>query len=207
MNYGQLKTAIANRLGRNNLTAIIPDFVTLAEARMYYGMNDPDTGQRIDPLRLMAMQATSASSLVLPADFLEVTRITVPYGSSNRALAYATPEQFAQYSLNWPAGSTPGYYTIQDNAIVVQGGTPAVFTFAYYKKFTAPAADADTNWLLTNHPSVYLYSALIEAYAHIKDDARIPTAVRLYSAQIAALIDSDRNARHSGSTLSIPGRC
>jgi hypothetical protein len=200
VNYGQLKTAIAARLGRNNLTAVIPDFITLGEGRMYYGMNDPDTGMRLDPLRLLAMQATETASLAsLPTGFIELQRLTVPAGAGTRALAYATPEQFADL-----IDTAPRFYTFQDGGIAVQGGTPASFKLAYYKKFTALADDADTNWLLTNHPAVYLYSALIEAYAHIKDDARIGTAVRLYSAQLAALIDTDRAMRHSGSTLTIP---
>jgi hypothetical protein len=100
--------------------------------------------------------------------------------------------------------SSPSYYTFQNGGVSVEGGTPASFTFSYYKRFPALVADADTNWLLTNHPGVYLYSALIEAYAHIKDDARIPTAARMYAAAVNALVDADNAAKHSGSTLSIP---
>jgi hypothetical protein len=199
VNYGELKTAIAKRLGRNNLSAIIPDFVTLGEGRMYYGMNDPDTGARLDPLRLLSMQAIETGTIAtLPVGFLEMQRLTVP--GYPHALSYVTPEQFADI-----IDTNPRVYTFQDGGIAINGGTPPVFKLAYYKRFPALVADTDTNWLLTNHPSIYLYSALIEAYAHIKDDARIPTAVRLYSAQLAALIDADKAMRHSGSVLTIPG--
>lgn len=198
MNYGQLKQAIANRLGRNNLGDIIPDFITLAEGRLYYGAKDIEG--IVPPLRLLAMQALETASLAaLPTGFLELQRLTVPFGTGTRALSFATPEQFAD--LIDPA---PRHYTFQDGGIAVNGGTPPSFKLAYYKRFATLVADSDTNWLLTNHPAVYLYAALIEAYAHIKDDARIPTAARLYMAAASALIDADDTMRHSGSALTIP---
>lgn len=200
MNYGQLKAAIANRLSRTNLTAVIPDFITLGESRLYAGFKDVEV--QVAPLRLSAMLATETASLVsLPTDFLELHRFTVPDGYSSRALEFITPEEFASKLQNV---SGPRYYTLQDGGVTVQGGPPASFVFAYYKRFPTLAADADTNWLLTNHPGIYLYSALIEAYAHIKDDARILTAARMYAAAANAVIDSDRAARHSGSVLFIP---
>lgn len=202
MNYGELKQAIADRLGRNNLTNFLRDFVTLAEGRIYYGSKDFEAN--IAPLRLLQMQATETATLAtLPTGFLELQRLTVPSGAGVRALTYATSEQFADL-----IDRTPRHYTFQDGGIAVNGGTPTGFRLAYYKKFPALAADADTNWLLTNHPSVYLYAALIEAYAHIKDDARIPMAARMYAAAVGALIDTDNSMRHSGSVLTIPAaRC
>lgn len=200
MNYGQLKAAIANRLGRTNLTAITPDFITFGDARIYYGFKDVEV--EVKPLRIAEMLTTETVSLAaLPAGFLAIDRFTVPGAYGPRALEYKTPQEFA----NLPSlAAMPGYYTLQDGGIAVQGGTPASFALSYYAKFPDLAADSDTNWLLTNHPAVYLYSALIEAYAHLKDDARIVTATRMYAAAVNGLIDSDRAARHSGSTLSIP---
>lgn len=193
MNFGQLKAAIANRLGRTNLTAVIPDFVTLGEPRLYQGFRDLDVS--VPPLRLRAMLATTSSLAALPVDFLAVDRITVP--TSPRPLQYTTPEEFAKLCPT----TCPRHYTLQDGGISIEGGMPATVTLSYYKRFATLTADADTNWLLTNSPNIYLYSALIEAYAHLKDDNRIPTAGRMYAAAANALIDSDSSERHSGSTL------
>ena len=196
MNYGQLKQAIANRLGRTNLTPVIPDFIALGEARLYNGFEDIEV--QVDPLRLRAMLARETASLdVLPARFLAVDRLTVP--GAPDALTYVTPERFASLAPT----SCPRYFTHQDGGIAIEGGTPAAFALSYYRRFPALVADADTNWLLETAPAVYLYSALIEAYAHLKDDARIPTAARMYAAAANALIASDQAERHSGSTLTI----
>lgn len=195
MNYGELKAAIANRLGRTNLTAIIPDFIALGEPRLYHGFRDIDLS--VAPLRLRAMLAKETASLaVLPTGYLSVDRLTVP--NCREPLRYLTPEEFAKLPTN-----CLGAYTMQDGGISISGGTPASFCLSYYKKFTTLAADSDTNWLLTNFPNLYLYSALIEAYAHLKDDGRIPTAARMYAAAANALIDSDQLERHSGSTLTM----
>lgn len=199
MNYGELKAAISNRLSRTNLTAIIPDFVTLGESRLYAGFRDVEVN--VPPLRLQQMLATETASLAtLPAGFLELSRFTVPDSYGARPLEFKTPQDFA--SLPTSANSA-FYYTFQDGGVAVQGGVPAAFTFVYYKRFDALVSDADTNWLLENHPGIYLYSALIEAYAHIKDDARITMAGRMFAAAANALIESDCAAKHSGSTLTI----
>ena len=196
MNYGQLKQAIANRLGRTNLTAVIPDFVELGEARLYNGFEDIEV--QVKPLRVRAMLARETASLAtLPDRYLAVDRLTVP--GAPDALTYVTPERFASLTPT----SCPRYFTHQDGGIAIEGGTPAAFALSYYRRFPALVADSDTNWLLETAPSVYLYSALIEAYAHLKDDARIPTAARMYAAAANALIAADQAERHSGSTLTI----
>ena len=198
MNYGQLKQAITNRLGRTNLTAVIPDFVDLGTARLYNGFKDIEV--QADPLRLRAMLARETASLAaLPERFLAVDRLTVNDGAGPRALEYVTPERFADLA---PTGFAR-YFTHQDGGIAIEGGTPTAFALSYYRRFPALAADSDTNWLLDTAPGVYLYSALIEAYAHLKDDARIPTAARMYAAAANALIATDQAERHSGSTLTI----
>lgn len=199
MNFGDLKTAIANRLGRTNLTALIPDFVTLAQGRILYGTQDPDFPS--PPLRIMQMLALESTSLaVLPTGYLEAARFTIPASYGPQRLAFISPDEFADLPTN---AATPEFFTLQDGKIAVQGGLPTAFTFAYYKAFPALVADADTNWLLTNHPGVYLYAALIEGYAHIKDDAHIPMAARMYAGLLGGLIDADRAARHSGSILTV----
>jgi hypothetical protein len=198
MNFAQLKNSIAGRLGRTNLTAVIPDFVMFGESRLYQGFKDLDV--QVMPLRVRAMLAKATDTLAtLPADFLAVDRLTV--GTSYQPLQYLPPEEFAQAWRNAGPVSVPLYYTLRDGGVAVQGGTPAVFSLSYYRRFPALAADTDTNWFLTNYPALYLYSALIEAYAHLKDDARIPTAARMYAAAANALIDADQAERHSGSTL------
>jgi len=198
LNYGLLKAMIAKRLGRTNLGEVIPDFVVLAESRLYTGSRDFDGA--VPPLRLTSMLATESQSLAaLPAGFLSMDRLTVNDGAGPRTLEYVTPQRFASLA---PTGFAR-YYTFQDGGIAVEGGQPENFSMSYYRRFPALTGDADTNWLLENCPSAYLYAALIEAYAHLKDDARIPLAARMYASAVNGLIDADNEMKFSGSTLAI----
>jgi hypothetical protein len=200
MNYGQLKAAIASRLARGDLASIIPDFISLGESRIYYGFSDPEFN--IKPLRLRSMLATETADLSsLPTGFLAVDRFTVPGTSSPRVLEYKTPAEFAALP---ESASFPRYYTLQDGGVSVEGGTPASFTFSYYKKFNALSADEDSNWLLENQPNVYFYSALIEAYQHIKNDSRTFGAARMFAAAANAATEADSVERTSGGVLAIP---
>lgn len=200
MNYGQLKSAIAARLSRNDLASVIPDFISLGESRIYFGLKDPEF--EVKPLRLRSMIAIETASLAsLPDGFLAVDRFTVPGTIGPRTLEYKTPEEFAALP---PQSNFPLYYTLQDGGISVQGGVPASFSFGYYKKYPSLSGESDTNWLLTNNPNVYFYSALIEAYQHTKNDSRVIGAARMFAAAANAAADADQAERHSGSVLTIP---
>lgn len=194
-----LKQSIANRLGRNSLANMLDEFVMLGESRIYNGWRDVEL--QVEPLRIRPMLAVETASLSsLPDGFLSVERLTVPDGTGRApALEYKTPQEFAQLM---PA-ARPRYYTIADGQIQVEGGQPAVFSLSYYRRLKPLAGDDDTNWILQNAPQVYLYSALIEAYQHIRDDARLVTAARQYAAAVNALTSADQWERYSGSTLVI----
>jgi hypothetical protein len=194
-----LKQSIAKRLGRNSLSDMLGEFVTYGESRIYNGFRDLDVS--VDPLRIRAMLQTETGSLAsLPDGFLEVERLTVPDGSGRSpTLEYATP---AEFGLIMPGG-TPRRYTIADGLVQVEGGQPAVFALSYYQRFKPLVGDEDTNWLLINAPQIYLYSALIEAYQHVRDDAHMISAARQYAAAVNALQYADQQEKFSGSVLTI----
>lgn len=199
MNYGELKALVARRLLRNDLTADIPGFIELGLSRIYYGSADPEI--RVDPLRIRAMIDTETTDIsVLPDDFLAAKRFTI--NGQPEPLYFLTQEDFNKLET---ASDYPRFFTFQDGSIDVEGGTPLAdtFLFSFFKKFAALVADEDTNWLLTNNPNIYLYSALVEAYWQLKDDGRVASSSRMLAALINSLHISDSAELHSGSTLAI----
>jgi hypothetical protein len=87
-NYTELKTAVANWLDRDDLTARIPEFIALAEARF----------NRVLRIRAMESKQTASTvagqqNLALPARFVQMRNVQINT-SPVTAMQYVTPEIF-----------------------------------------------------------------------------------------------------------------
>ena len=197
-NYADLTASVANWLNRTDLTAIIPDFVAMAESDISRDLR----------LRKQIVASTLATvggvrGTLLPADWLEfenVSLLTAP----ERQLTYAPVEHLDVVYPNNGYSGAPSLYTIEGDQVLF-GPTPdGVYQvgFLYYSRFT-PLSIAPTNWLLTNHPTVYLYSALEQASIFLKDKSGAAEYKALYEQVVADLQKQDDRAQHSGSTLRV----
>ena len=194
--YSELKTSIASWLHRDNLTTVIPDLIDLCETKF----------NRV--LRLSTMEVRSTATLdqqyeTVPSDFLEMRSIQLT-GGSGGMLAYLTPQQ-ANDTFKSTETGIPRFYSIVDSTIVFYpppGGSYDM-EMLYYKAIPALSDSATTNWMLTNHPDVYLYGSLKEAEAFIKNDPRIATWKQQYEEAIAQVMAADQRARWSGGPMQI----
>ena len=161
-NFGELKTAVANWAERDDDTARIPEFVSLAEDSI---------GQE---LRVRAMETTtdltvSSQETALPTGFVQQRRLYRDNEASR--LEYFPPEDFWIRNAKSETG-TPKLYTIEGDNLVV-GPAPDVsqtFKLLFYKKFTALSDDSDTNWIFTNARGLYLFGTLIELSMYHEDE-------------------------------------
>lgn len=202
-NFGDLKTAIATWLNRSDLVGYIPDFVRLAEQRIYYGGDAPlsTPALRVPALQTTATGTISSGTIALPTRFIELIRIVPAAGGTTYLpLEYLTPVQFTRYAND---SDTPTKYTIKNGAIYTAGTGSASYTLDYYQSLALLSADADTNWILENAPSVYLYAALLEAAPFLVDDQRITTWHTMLKSAIGAV---NRSANFQGGVLQVrPG--
>jgi hypothetical protein len=192
MNYTELQSSIASFLNRQDLTAVIPTFVTMVES----GLNRT--------LRHRSMLSRATASLdtdftTLPADFLEAKNIqlnTTPVTS----LKFVSIE-YADV-LKTDSTGQPQYYTLVGDTLEVVPAPDTAYTveLVYYKKIP-PLADNSTNWLLTMYPDVYLYGALMQASPYLKNDERLSVWGSLYTSAIADLNLSSDKAEFSGAAL------
>ncbi len=184
-NYSDLQASVGNYLHRGDLTAIIPDFVTLAEAKINR------------ELRIRAMENTAtgtmAATVALPTGFVEMISLTVESGGVTWPLIYVTPS-----SINTNSSSPVNYSIVGDNILFDSSGTGYTYNLTYYKKFDA--LSAGVNWLITNAPDIYLYATLLEASPYIKDDARISTWAQMLVDSVERLGKADKKDRY-GSNL------
>jgi hypothetical protein len=196
-NYADLQSAIGNWLNRQDLTAAIPDFISIAEAQMLRRFQKALFEGVMLPRAMVAQNANFgiASEYVnLPADFLGVLSFSID------ALAVQLDYVGAQnlVYLKQKRGVTatpdvPGVFTIIGNQfqfLPVPDQSYAGNLFYWQKP--APLSNANpSNWILANHPDVYLYGALTASAPYLMDDARVAVWSGLFSAAMEDVLKSD----------------
>ena len=108
---------------------------------------------------------------LLPSNFLQLRRSYLDVSSGKR-LDYFDPNTFWTRNFADDSGQMQAF-TIEGDFLVaapVPDGT-AYAKMLYYRRLAALSSDSDTNWVLSNARGLYLYSALIEAYTFLEDDA------------------------------------
>ena len=159
-NYTELQASLANWLNRSDLTTeIANDFIVLAE-------KDFNSKLRI---RKQIAQTTitltaGVETIALPSDFLQVRDFYILSGTQKYAMTYMTPPQMDQIRGTNTSGM-PRVYTILGDTFrfspIPDSNYSAVLN--YYQQFNALSASNATNYILTNHPSIYLYGSLYHA--------------------------------------------
>lgn len=195
--YAGLQASIAAWINRTDLTAVIPDFISLAEAKI---SRDLRLRKQIVSSTLSTVASTRGVSL--PSDWLAFDDVTLS-GSPDRQLPYATVDHLSWRYPNNGETDLPVLYSIDGDKIVF-GPTPGgVYTIniSYFQKFTALSSGA--NWLFTNHPNIYLNLAMSYACHYIKDAKRTAEYLDLYERDMTALQAQDDAALHSGSELRV----
>ncbi|MGH8717022.1 MAG: phage adaptor protein [Burkholderiales bacterium] len=166
-NFGELKTAISNWSHRTDLTAILPDFVSLAEARIG---NELDFREFESESNLIAIIGSryialpvSATLFIRPIELWLTTY--VPRESVAYIGAYHMPVSVASGIPNFwtvDSGARLAFDTIADRAYT--------YTFRYVAKpALGSGEDGGTNWLLNSDPEIYLYGSLMEVALYTRD--------------------------------------
>ena len=194
--YAQLKSTLADYLNRDDLTAIVPTFIKLAESKFNRKL-------RVRQMVTRANATIDTAFFSPPADWLEskefqlntnpITKlefITESYGNELRATRFT-------------AGGKPRYYTVVGSQLefIPTPDTEYQGELTYYAKIPA-LSDANTsNWLLAYAPDLYLYGALIEAEPYLKNDERVGLWGELYLRVVADIEVADERASVASTPL------
>jgi hypothetical protein len=194
--YSDLKTSVANYLGRSDLTDVIPDFIRFAETRLARELRT----------RKMLKSATASMTagdarVALPTDFLEI-RDLYTQGNPRKPVTYMSPSAFTRNARADDSG-LPVFYTtlasefqfapIPDKAYVLE--------ILYYAQPTVLSSSNSSNVFLANYPDALLYGSLLEAEPYLINDARSQTWALLYDRAIKNISDADQGGEYSGIPL------
>jgi len=184
--YAELQASIASWLMRDDLTAAIPDFITLAEA---------DLNAKLRLRAMLTTDTVDAAGGALPDDCLAVKSVSL---SGYDDLRFGTPGEAVTHSLAY-VGDPADLWTVDGNSLVVSPTqSSGTVTIRYYARVPALSDANPTNHVLTASPGVYLYGALVQAAPYLLDDARMQTWGTLYQQAIDALQASDDAAEYPG---------
>jgi hypothetical protein len=199
MDYGTLKTLLASYLHRDDLTATIPTFITLAQARLNHDID------------LMSMHTTASLAVVasvkeiaLPTDFLEMLSVRVPYEGGFRVVEQRSLAQNGQvFESQLGATGAPRYFARYGTTLEVSPLPEEATTLEiiYKQRLTPFVSDTDTDDMLTYNPNIYVYGAMLEAMPFLKD----PNTKwqELYLGEVERLNEQNDDQQWSGGPIQI----
>ena len=183
--YTDLTTSIANWIARSDLSAVIPEFIQLAEDRINNDVNARDMET------ITTVTATAGNAYInLPAGVLEIERIVVN-DTPLRVLTPISADQMATAYVNGTSAK-PANYSVIGGQVQLAPIPDSDYTIEIVYTSAVPSLLTNsTNWLLTRNPSVYLWASLIEAAAYIQDPDKMNIAQQKYQEAVARLNKTD----------------
>ena len=192
--YTELQSAITDFLNRDDLSAAVPTFISLAEA---------DIQRRV---RHWRMEKRSTAELdtqysAIPADFVEVIRFYITSGDTKPLELISQGELLDRKRKNLNTSGSPSYYAITAGEIEVFPVPDGTYDLELYYISRIPAlSDSNTsNWLLAQYQDAYLYGSLVHSAPYLKDDARVTVWAALYQSAIDAINAESERSKFGGS--------
>jgi hypothetical protein len=186
--YSELKTSIAAWINRTDLTSVIPDFITLAEARINRTLLPRSAEEEV------ALTMTAGSRFVtLPDGFNTSVALWLRANTPREKLTQTLP---AELPVRDNESGYPEYWAIDNGEIAFDrlAGDAYPFDFRYTKNFALSDSNT-TNYVLTSAPDLYLWGSLIEASMYLKDSASAQLFEVRYLKALQDVSDSENDTR------------
>ena len=196
--YSTLKTAVANWLNRSDLTdEIADDFISLTEA-------DFNSKLRVRKMVTQSTITIDSETESLPTGFLQVRNFYILSGGTKYPLRYVAPSHMDQLRGTSTSG-TPEVFTVLGDTFRFSPKPDSSYTsyINYYKKFDALSVTNTSNFILTDHPAIYLYGSLYHAANFLGgiEPGQAQQWQQMYSTAMERLERNDREDQYSGSPL------
>lgn len=206
--YAGLQASIATLLRRTDLTAAIPDYITLAESQMQRRLVGRQAQGLPIPRPMVARADCNITSGMeypnIPSDFAGPIKFTLTFVDTNGStreidLRYTDPTNLERMKARLldRCGTTvpwcPLYYSIVGSSIQIFPLPQQTYTgeLTYIQRFPALSNSNPGNWILTSYPDAYLYGAAVQSAPHLKADDRIAMWGTLFSAALDDICNAD----------------
>lgn len=202
-NYSSLQTNVADFLNRSDLSDAIKVFIQNAEGSL---SRDP----RVRSLTDQTL-SVSAEDTALPSDFGQPESLYHDGSTYFGPLEIVTSDKLGELKgdLDLETTGVPAYAAFLGDGATLRVAPPPdqaySLKFVYWRKVPRLSDASPTNWLLDDHPDIYLYAALVESAPYLKDDGRVPVWRGELDRRLEELHRS-REAARFGGTLRVRPR-
>lgn len=192
-NYDNLKSAVIDFDGSNNIQSALDNCITLTETTMY--------GNSIAPLRVRAMEqlatdtaSTSSRFLSLPTRYISFRSMQLLFGSERYDVKLRTPESITRTSntsrpREFCVTTQIEFDRVPDSAYTVE--------MNIYRKLTALDSSNPTNDILTNFPNIYFFGMLWAANIRNAEEDKASYYYNQFISEIKGANALDKRGRHS----------
>ncbi len=184
--YSDLIAEVGNYLARDDLTARVPEFIMLAEAKFNREL-------RCRQMESRSTLTTSTLSLepaylTLPVDFQTMRSVCLVTATDKPRLEFLGDDRIKDYRSNiGDLTAKPRYFGLYGTQIELVPRPDANYGLELVYRANVPALNAGnpTNWLMALAPDAYLYGTLLETAPYMKEDPRI----EVWAAGLKSAID------------------
>lgn len=195
LTYATLQTTVMDYLDRDDLSTVVPTFIELAEAKFKRKLRHWKMEQRAT-----ADTVASQRTLDLPSNFLEM-RSLKRNSDPTVVLEHITPAIADAYVSGTGA---PLWFHISGQEIHFEPTPDGVYQIEMnYYEFDPLSGTTTTNWLLEDHPDIYLYGTLLEAEAYLMNDPRLQIWKMAFDQALLDLNKEARVTRMAGAPLTV----
>jgi hypothetical protein len=191
--YSELQASVASWLNRDDLAAVVPTFIALAEAQI---ARDVRHWRMIEQTTLTVNEQYEA----IPDDWVETIRMVLSTSDRRKLETGSLNELMDRRHVDDSVGAPTLYAHVGDQFefYPTPDGSYSV-ELTYYRTVPALSGSNPTNWLLTQAPDVYLYGSLVQSAPYLSDDQRATIWAGFYAASVSQLNAASDAARTSGS--------
>lgn len=190
--YSELVDEMALWLNRSDLTDRIPTFIRLFEARMNRRLRGPDMESTYtqDTVAGTEAYALPSASRQVRQIYLDTDPKVVLTAMTPAVLRNTYPDSLQ---------SQPQAYAVEGESILFAPIPDAAYTITIstFDTLSGLSSGNETNWLLDDHPDLYLFGSLARAEAYLKDDERL-VLWKSAEDEILGEIVKEGNAKRNG---------
>ena len=200
--YSELKSSVANWLNRTDLTdEIADDFIKLTEA-------DYNAKLRIRAMEQIDTITIDSETESVPTGFIAVRSFYILSSSVKYPLEYITPANMFETKGGSRTGKPRAYTIESDNETETFRFGPSPDTsytgyLSYYKAISALSSSNTSNWMLANHPAVYLYGSLYHASNFLGgiEPQQAQNWLQMYSVAMERVENNDKQDSYGGAPV------